>query len=90
MAKQFQFETVKEFINNFSNRAKGTIWINGVKNHEDFKKKIKTYDVNKEIGNARVEDDNCSNFRLRFNYKGEKFKYLLAFREKDVQLEENR
>ena len=89
MAKQFQFETVKEFLDNFRNRADGTIWINGVKNHEDFKSKIKTYDANKEFSGARVEDDQCGNFRLRFNYKGEKFMFLSVFRGKDVQLQPN-
>ena len=90
MATQFIFPRVKDFIENFSIRAEGTLWIAGVKGPEDLRKKFKDYDIHKEFGNARVEDDNCGNYRLRFTRKGEKFKYLLSFRKDDVQLEPNR
>ena len=64
--KQFQFDRVKDFIENFNVRAEGTLFIKGIKDPKDLKSKFKSYDVKKEFENLRVEDDNCNNWRLRF------------------------
>ncbi len=87
MAKQFQFDRVKDFIENFHIRDEGkTLYINGVKNKEDLLKKFKIYDVKKECKNIRVDDDSCGNLKLRFTRNEESFKYLLSFEEKYIKM----
>jgi len=92
MAKQFQFENVKDFQSNFSQRAEGTIWIKGVKNPDDLKLKFRAYNVDDKFKGLKIFDDNCENYRIRFSWNNKSFCYLLNFREKynDVQLEEGK